>query len=715
MEVLLFFIVAGVVFWLMYSKLNYRMKSSLIAAVVSGVCAPILMLIVILNFKIFFLIALVSCVLLFFYKRTSENFEIKAWKEMEVNPITASDFSDEVARNIKEETNLPYSRMQSFCAGIENIDTENDYAILYDAHPEDNEMQFREYGYLVSTRGVLFKEQTINPKNDKNKYATRTIEIPFQNVYKIKTNNNLKICYSDHKKIKLKLSDEKAEILLSVFNLAIQMGWTKVSDAMVSEHTENEDIDEQLEQAFTQANKHINENADVMSGGVLSSISKSVNYDLNTNQINDRFGGGQGHGHVGEQYGDTLDRLKFKSARREGATHIKNGADRVVNGEAIQTKYLKTAGKSIGQIFNNGQAKYTYGEGVNKKMMTIEVPRDQYNDAIKVLKKRIANGEVPNESNPDNAINYVKKGAISYEHSQIATKSIFERHTTIEMRDENNNIVRDQDGNPTKRTVTLGEKIVWSAGGDFMTGVASAAPTALVSAVWIYCNCRWHKIDNKEATKRAALSMIKPLAMGGGMYMLSSQFAGSAAGKKVAAKLFGESAQHSTEKLMGATMGTATAIFAFGPDVISCLRGRISAKQLVKNSLVKGAGLGTGAVFGTAFGPVGTVIGATIGGSIASIGSKKILDNFVQDDAVEMLRIAKEEFIETVLSVPLDKNEVESILNDTFLNKKFPKKLQSMFAADDSRQYIHDIYFDEIVVLFKQRPLPKESELLALV
>ncbi len=175
-----------------------------------------------------------------------------------------------------------------------------------------------------------------------------------------------------------------------------------------------------------------------------------------------------------------------------------------MNGHLIQTKYCATAGKSIGQCFENGHAKYISSNG---NMMQIEVPRDQYNKAVELMSRRIDSGEVPNESNPDNAYKYVKKGALTYEQSNIATKSIFEKNSTIQVRDSSGKVVRDSNGNIVTRTVSFQEKLLWSAGLDFSTGVSTAA----VSSVWIYCNNRWRGINNSGALKNSLKAFIKPI------------------------------------------------------------------------------------------------------------------------------------------------------------------------------------------------------------
>ena len=270
-------------------------------------------------------------------------------------------------------------------------------------------------------------------------------------------------------------------------------------------------------------------------------------------QINDRFSGARGHGHAGELMGDTMDKLSLKKTSMEGNSHEKHGADRVVNGVNIQTKYYSSANKSIAAAFENGVAKYRNPDG---SMMKIEVPRDQYNKAVKAMARRIKNGEVPNETNPQNAARYVKRGALSYEHSQIATKSIFDRGSTI--------VVDGQ-----VKSVSFGQKLVYSVGSDFLTGVANTVPTVIVSQVWYYVNARWHRQDADEALKGAVLGSVKPILVGASIYTVSSQFGGSNLAKSIFKGV-------KADKITQRTAIGVTAAITIGLDVVDCLRGRIS-------------------------------------------------------------------------------------------------------------------------------------------
>lgn len=612
---------------------------------------------------------------------------------------------------------LPYNRVQAFANGSK-LNSENQdaiFPIFYNAHPANNEMAFREYGYLVLTTGIIYKRQIEASEKSQEKYLVKEVEVPFANIFDVsRTDTTVTIDYYNDETKRITSDDEKTVIFLyKIIRAAIDNGWTKncttilhnlaqVQFSDVDDLTQEIDTNyevakrqqevqklastEDVEQVFE---KEQVKNIDAVNRKLVDNMTNvNVTNDiLNTNifrqhQVNDRFSGAMGHGHAGELMGDTMDKLKLKKTSMDGNSHAKHGADRVVNGTNIQTKYYSTAGKSIGACFENGTAKYINPDG---SMMKIEVPRDQYNKAVKAMVRRIENGEVPNEANPQNAARYVKRGALSYEHSQIATKSIFDRGSTIVV-----------DGKV--KSVSFGQKLVYSVGGDFLTGVANTMPTVMISQVWYYVNARWHGQDAEEALKGAVLGAVKPILVGASIYTVSSQFGGS----NLAKSIFKGATSENIAK--GTAIGVTAAI-TIGPDVIECLRGRISMQQLVKNTAVTAAGAATGAAIGSIVPGIGTVIGGMVG----TMAAKAIADKFTEDDSVRMIRIAKEEFIDLVIFCPLKQAEFDEIVNKVFVDKNTTNLYKEMFASGNARKHIRDLYRNMITDKLKKREINEEE------
>ena len=662
----------------------------------------------------------------------SRNDTKKKWAKKEypfISPYKLADDMEKAANTPLEDEekpmtyealadDLPYNRVQAFANGSK-LNSENQdaiFPIFYNAHPASNEMAFREYGYLVLTTGIIYKRQIEASEKSQEKYLVKEVEVPFANIFDVsRTDTTVTIDYYNDETKRITSDDEKTVIFLyKIIRAAIDNGWTKNCTTILHnlaqvQFSDVDDITQEIDANYEVAKRQQQEvqklastedmkqvfekeqvkNIDVVNRKLVDNMTNVnvANDMLNTNifrqhQVNDRFSGAMGHGHAGELMGDTMDKLKFKKTSMDGNSHAKHGADRVVNGVNVQTKYYATAGKSIGACFENGTAKYINPDG---SMMKIEVPRDQYNKAVKAMARRIENGEVPNESNPQNAARYVKRGALSYEHSQIATKSIFDRGSTIVVDGE-------------VKSVSFGQKLVYSVGGDFLTGVANTMPTVMISQVWYYVNARWHGQDAEEALKGAALGAVKPVLVGASIYTVSSQFGGS----NLAKSIFKGATSENIAK--GTAIGVTAAI-TIGPDVIECLRGRISMQQLVKNTAVTAAGTATGAAIGSIVPGVGTIIGGMVG----TMAAKAIADKFSEDDSVRMIRIAKEEFIDLVIFCPLKQDEFDEIVNKVFVDKSTTNLYKEMFASGNARKHIRDLYRNMITNKLKKREINEDE------
>ena len=99
----------------------------------------------------------------------------------------------------------------------------------------------------------------------------------------------------------------------------------------------------------------------------------------------------QGHGFAAEKANHLSDILSGKNAQLVGDNNLKNGPDRIVNGSYIQTKYCRNPQSCINECFdNNGKFRYSY-EDINGNLhnMSIEVPSDMYDGAVKAMAKKI--------------------------------------------------------------------------------------------------------------------------------------------------------------------------------------------------------------------------------------------------------------------------------------------------------------------------------------
>lgn len=437
------------------------------------------------------------------------------------------------------------------------------------------------------------------------------------------------------------------------------------------------------------------------------------------------FKSNQGHGFAAERVNDLYDKIKGKKAKIVGDDYAKNGPDRLVNGEYIQTKYCKTGSNCITNCFKDGEFRYYNPDGTPMK---IEVPSDLYEDAIRSMQNRIKRGQINGITDPKEAKNIVQKGSVTYEQAKNIAK--FGKIESITY--------------------------------DAVNGAIIAGSAFGISAAITFATCMWNGDGLKKATQNAGIEGLK---VGGITWLstiaasqlsrtsLNSALKGTtdsivkAIGPKTSSlitnsvrgagsrALYGVSAKNSLSKILRGNLLTAavsSGIF-ISVDVTKCARGRISKKQLGKNSILVVTGVGTGtagwlagaaagATLGSIVPIVGNVLGGTIGGLIGgiligtggSILSKKGLDCLIDDDDKEMSEILdsvlKELLINCIVSDDEFK-EIEKKINE--INMK--EELIEMFKCDNRESYstalLKPIVY-EIVSKRNQIALPSEKQII---
>ena len=458
-------------------------------------------------------------------------------------------------------------------------------------------------------------------------------------------------------------------------------------------------------------------NIDTASKSIYGNVSNaSTNYGL------DKFSTPRGHGFAAERANHLYDTLTGKKAVIVGDDNAVNGADRVVNGVSIQSKYCSSGSKCIQECFRNGKFRYINSDGTP---MQIEVPSDKYDSAVEAMKNRIRRGEVPNVTNPEEAENIVRKGNFTYEQAKNIAKA------------------------GTVESITF----------DSVNGAIIATTAFGVSSCLTFAISIWNGEEFNTALKNATYSGLK---VGGTAFItavLSSQLSraglnsllvGSSEavvgvlGSKASAVLvnafrsgsniYGAAAMKSAAKLLRGNVITAgiSVVVLSTMDIANIFRGRISGKQLFKNiantaSTVAGgtAGWVGGATAGAALGSVvpivGTAVGGFVGGFLGSFGggavagkvSNKVLNNFIEDDVNEMLRIIEKEFSKLSVDYLLNKEEAESVIDD-LKEDLTGSTLKDMFADDDQEEFARDLILPHIESIVKNRKkikLPTEKQM----
>lgn len=451
------------------------------------------------------------------------------------------------------------------------------------------------------------------------------------------------------------------------------------SDSEISDTMFNDDIVNSSSKFNTQI-----KNPAAISGGL--SIGNRGN--VNKSFEEEKFHAIQGHGFAAERANNLYDKLTGHNAKILGDNNAKNGADRIVDGVYIQSKYCATGSRCINECFeNNGHGNFRYMH--NERPMQIEVPSDKYDAAVQAMKEKIRRGQVEGITDPSEAENIVRKGHFTYEQAKNIAKA-----GTIE-----------------------------SLSYDAINGIITSTSAFGVTALITFATSTWNGEDFNSALKTATRS---GLAVGGATFLttviagqlsragLNSALVSSSEaivkfmGPKASATLvnafrdgsniYGAAAMKSAAKLLRAdiiSVGISTLVFS-SVDISRMFRGKISGKQLFKNITTTAStaiGGTAGAIIGSAVIPgVGTLIGSMGGGALANKASSTLLNSFIEDDAEEMLRIIETRLKDLATVYLLNQQEISNVIEN--LNKLLyskPRTLMDMFSSINKYSFASDL------------------------
>lgn len=431
-------------------------------------------------------------------------------------------------------------------------------------------------------------------------------------------------------------------------------------------------------------------------------IAGELNIQFESAAHNDRlnrFNARQGHGYAAEQYNDMIDKLHGRDAVILGDDNAKNGADRMVDGKLIQTKYCQTAQASVDAAFSKKDGFYKYLDN-NSKPMQVEVPSDQYEEAVKLMREKIIAGKVKGVTNPDDAEKIVRKGNVTYEQAVAVAKS-----GTIE------SLKFDAVHGTVIATSAFGISAIITFARSLWNG--DEPSTALDKAVYTGIKMGGVAFITSVMTAQLTRTSMNNMLMGPSIEIVkllpSSVRHAMVNAMREGAAIYGGAATNNLAKLVrGNIIASGVIVIVMSAsDISNFFNGKISGKQLFKNvttlasSLVAGnLGSYAGAVVGGSVGgPVGSKVGYVAGGMIAAAAggsaASAVLDNFIEDDAIEMVRILNNRFVRLAQNYLLSEEELGLILED--LREELVKeKLLKMYASDD-RESFADKLLTEVI------------------
>jgi len=134
----------------------------------------------------------------------------------------------------------------------------------------------------------------------------------------------------------------------------------------------------------------------------------------------EKFHAVRGHGFAAERANTLYDKLTGHDVELVGDSNVPDGADRIVDGINIQSKYCSTGGKCISECFKDGKFRYVNSDGTP---MQIEVPFDKYDSAVQAMQERISRGEIEDVTNSEDAKMIVRQGKFTYEQAKNIAKA----------------------------------------------------------------------------------------------------------------------------------------------------------------------------------------------------------------------------------------------------------------------------------------------------
>jgi hypothetical protein len=400
-----------------------------------------------------------------------------------------------------------------------------------------------------------------------------------------------------------------------------------------------------------------------------------VSQHLESTQLN-KFGTKGGTGFAAEDANALNEKLTGVKVDQVGSNNAKNGADRIADGIHIQTKYFDSAARTVGDAFDKATGQYRYPG------MQLEVPFDQYEKAVALMREKIAAGKVPGVTNPADATKLVKQGSITYQQAKNIAKA---GNIDSLKYDAKNNAITSGYAFAIGFAITFA-KAKWEGKSNKEAlkesvgmGLLSAG-TSFIGGVVTSQLLRTQMARKATVLVRVGVRLVSRTAWG---RIVIDKIATAAAGKA----LSGAAATNYVSRLLRSNAITAvvTTVAITGPDIYrAAISKNTSWAQVGKNLLVNGAGVaaGTGGWFagaagGAAVGTMifpgaGTVIGTGAGAILGSLGAgaagsylvKKVLDFVVEDDGQEMLRVIESELLELGEEYLMSQSEFELLLDE---------------------------------------------------
>lgn len=655
-------------------------------------------------FTKFTIILIVVCVITYFYRKLMREKRVEEWEKRNVDPVeyrvldkNIEKIAELIGVNDKNKSdykfyasNMPYGRANAFLNYFQR-DLMNEEIYYFSAIPSENENQVREYGLAITGSGIFIASQANSTKGktkqllfsgfNSAEYDSNTDSLLVENIVR---------CGSGIEKTKVK-GNELTVPLTYVVKAMSMLEQNDIPCALFTNNVIYSDVQKNINEAENHLKQELNMEHMKQNMGNVGTIAGASERQKIYSEMGNDMNMRQGHGYGAEYGNKTVDRILGKKVEgvqeKENGHHKLNGADKIVNGQKVQTKYCKSAADTYRAGFKDSSHDYS-GQ-------LREVPRDQYDEIRRMLQKDIDDGKMNGIKPGTPTENFLKKGYFSYLQS--------------------------------RRIAAAGS--IESVSVDLANGVITSMTSASISAIIIFASGIWQGKDVKEAAKDGIETAGRVIGKSAIIYTITMQVnrtniwnyalndtmanpintvsekvAGNIAESSLAKSSIGKKIHLDSIDSQKLTNGVVTVAVVFGPDICKARMGKISVKQLAKNATAGAAGI-AGMVIGnvvTAGNPLGGMVGGAVGGAVG----KKVMDNFIEDDAVAMFRVMKEEFLNVVMSSYLSQEEFEEVARRTIWDKKVSKELQNMYKKSkkgEHRAYANSLIEEVVIDVLKNR------------
>lgn len=436
-----------------------------------------------------------------------------------------------------------------------------------------------------------------------------------------------------------------------------------------------------------------------------------------------------GHGFAAEDAHVLRDRRRGRKVEVTGPGNLVNGPDRIVDGIPIQTKYFQTSRRTIEAAFDTTTGQYRYTDQL------LEVPKDQYDDAVQMFQEKIRQGRVPGVADPEQATQIVKRGEITYKQARNLARAgnidslVFDVKTQAVTSTYVFSISFAVD---FARHKWNGDSTPTAIRGAIFSGVA-AGSTALITGVLA------------AQVLRTEIAAMGAVTMQHGVRGVASTSVGRTVIHNIAAAslgkgIYGAAAVNHVAKLLRSNVITATIAFTVTatPDIYHAAVARsMSWTQFAKNMAVNAsgvaggvggwmAGAAAGGAIGSAVPVVGTVVGgvaggivgALAGGTASSFGTKFIVDQIASDDAVHLGRLLEKAIGDLSYDFLLSEAEIEklaAIVKKEVSARWFRRMYKAGSTDSDRLKFAYDQFESDCQKLVEKREkvyLPAAEEVI---